>query len=166
MTSHRIPLRVLGLFLILSIGLSACGRVSDSLSNSSFNPFGFLNRDRAPESLMPEEARIQTDRRDLVQSVTRLSLEPTLDGAILRADGLAAGLGYYNASLIPDNDGRPVDGVLTFQFRAAPPFGSEPGIRSERTLMVRTALFLSDFDLAGVRQIVVLGVSNSRSLRP
>ncbi len=155
-------IKSIGLGLIVFMTLSACGRISDS----GFRPFGFLNREPARESLMPEDAIIPTERRELIQTVGRLSLEPTLDGAQLRADGFAAGLGYYDASLVAENDGFPVDGVLTFQFRASPPFGTEAGVLTNRTRTVRTAIFLSDFDLAGVREIRVIAQTNIQSLRP
>ncbi|MEL7345560.1 MAG: hypothetical protein AAFN59_11990 [Pseudomonadota bacterium] len=154
--------RVIGLCLITLVSVTACGRSSDS----GFNPFGFLNRQVERESLMPEDAVIPVERRELVQTVSRLSLEPTLDGAQLRADGFAAGLGYYDASLIVQNNGIPVDGILTFQFRASPPFGTEAGIVTNNTRTLRTAIFLSSFDLAGVREIRVIAQTNVQTIRP
>lgn len=154
-------IRAIGLLLVVATALSACGRLSDS----NISAFGWFNRETR-STLMPEDAEVQTDRRQLVQVVNQINVEPTLDGVQLHAEGLAAGLGYYDASLVADNDGYPVDGVLSFQFQAAPPFGREAGLVTNRARTVRTAVFLSNFDLRGVREIRVFAATNSRAIRP
>ena len=54
--------------------------------------------------------------------------------------------------------------ALVYEFRAAPPFQSTP-VSSERSRQIVAATFLSDQDLAGTREVRVLGARSSRSAR-
>ena len=115
---------------------------------------------KTPEELLPAEV-IQQDPRPLVDQVTSARLERAPGGYILRATGLPPRQGYWSADLV--RRGR--DGsALVYEFRAAPPFQSTP-VSSERSRQIVAATFLSDQDLAGTREVRVLGARSSRSAR-
>ena len=63
-----------------------------------------------------------------------------------------------------DRDGRPIDGVLTYSFRARPPL--EPTrVSTVQSRELTVAVFVSEITLAGTREIRVTGSQNSRAAR-
>lgn len=152
----RTPLVVL---LAGSLALSGCG----SLSQSRFNPMNWFGQS-APEqpSLGPTSAVI--DNRAPVQEVTAMTIERTSSGAILRAEGTTETAGWWDAALVPENFGRPRDGVLSFRFVAAAPREPVPdtGPESRRLTVVYP---LTQAQLDAVSDIVVTAARNSRRSR-
>lgn len=127
---------------------------------SRWNPLNWFGRDR-PEEGIARTAPVAQDPRPLIDEVLRISAEPAQGGAILRAVGLAATQGYYDAELeqIPAGPG-----ILAFRFRVMPP--PEPArVSSAASREIQVATFLSDQTLQGIRQIQVLGARASRSIR-
>ena len=150
--------RVLILLTLAALTLSACGGARDS----RLNPMNWFSRSQAEPTLGP--VRETTDRRPLVPNVASLVIERTSTGAIVRAEAVMPTAGYWDAELVAENNGRPVDGVLTYRFVAARPRqGVQVAADAPRTLVV--AAPLSVFDLEVVREVVVQGAEGSRRAR-
>ncbi len=109
----------------------------------------------------PAEA---ADPRPLVERVTSLKVRRTPAGALLEVVGLPPRIGYWNGELVPDNDERPVDGVLSYSFRISEPPGPTPaGTPYARRVFV--GHMIPNARLAGVRQIRVTGAQNAMVAR-
>lgn len=131
---------------------------------SSLNPFTWFG-DSTEGPVSPADGiAVLPDNRVLVAEVLDMAVEPFPGGAILRASGLPPTQGFWDAELIAENEGRAENGVLSFRFVVARPYTLQPaGTPPSRAVSV--GLYLSDFKLSGVRQIVVTGARNSRSVR-
>lgn len=157
--------RLVALGLILT--LSAC---SGGGSIGSLNPFNWFGGGRKAtqeqpgvQSLAPRRGyAVVPDTRILVDQISNLTVERTPSGIIVRATGLPASQGYYQAELIPvaSNSAR----VRSFEFRIRPPT-SAPRIGTPFSREVNAAVFLTSGELAGVRQVRVVGSRNSRTGR-
>ncbi len=155
----KTPVAVL---ICLPLLLSGCG-------DSSLNPFNWFGgrgkEARDVGATTDAGTPTDTDPRPLVAEVVAARLDRKPGGAIVHAVGLPPRQGHWDAELTAENFGDPVDGVLVLQFHAVPPPRPWPaGTPQSRQLTAAT--FLSDQDLAGVRQIVLRGATNARSLRP
>lgn len=153
----RLPPKTLILSLATVMALTSCASVRES----RLNPFNWFGRSKAA----PVEefgVAVVEDARPLVEQVQTMVIEPTQQGAIVRATGLSPMQGYYDAELVP----RPVDdkGVLVFDFRIKPPPVQKP-VGTPRTREVTVAAALSNIALQEITQIVVQGASNARSSR-
>lgn len=137
--------------------VAACGAVRES----PINPMNWFGRSERVEA---DTTNPYEDPRPLVTQITDLTLERVPGGAILRATGLPPRQGYFDAVLLPLNNGVPVEGVLHFQLRASPPFeATRPGTPQSRELVV--GLFLSDQRLAGIRSIRLSAEANALAVR-
>jgi hypothetical protein len=151
----RLP--VIGV-LIVALTLTACGRIRDS----RINPFNWFGRSEATQvAVVPGEV---IDPRGLVEQVTELEIAREPGGAIVRATGLPPTQGYWSADLVAENGGEPVDGVMTYRFVVFPPVTRKP-VSTQQSRELTAATYLSNIKLASIRQIVVVGASNSRSSR-
>lgn len=154
--------------ILVSLALSGCAR----LANSSANPGNWFKREGAAPSapapapvrraLVPAGSRaITVDGRGLINRVSTVEALPTSGGLLVRATGLAATQGYYNAELVPTQI---KSGTLTLSFRAQSQATPQPaGAASSREITVATVL--SRKALAGVRRIQVRGFDNSKTVR-
>ena len=153
---------LLGTAVLLT--LSGCARVSESRFNP-FNWFGNSSEAAVTETgerrpLIPVgRSDVTVDGRVLVQSITSLSVDRAPSGAIVRAVGVAATQGYFNAELIS----RGVDnGVLTLEFRAQMPNRMEvPG--TTRSRQISAAYVIDSVELASVRTVRVQSATNART---
>jgi hypothetical protein len=145
--------------LSLVLGLSAC-----SGGDFSLNPFNWFAGSGEEDWVALEPAGgwdATTDRRLVVDQVTELQVERTTAGVIVRATGLPPRLGYWDAELQAENNGKPENGVLTYQFRIATPrWATNTSTPYART--VHVAEFISNAALKDVRTIRVVGARNSR----
>lgn len=139
--------------------LTACG-----FSQSNFNPLNWFGRSQEAASLIPDGGYSSTESRPLVQQVSALKIDRTLGGAIIRATGLPPTQGYWEADLLPLNDERPINGVLSYAFHIRAPLSPQPVVNTPSREVV-TGYFVSTAKLLGVRQIRVVGAENSRSAR-
>jgi len=144
-------LRVI-LALALMTSLAACG--------TRLNPFNWFGGDRE-ERIAVSEADVEPDDlRGLVAEVVELSVDPTAQGAIIRAMGRPAVQGYWEADLVEVSR---ENGTITYEFRVFPPLTTTAaGTAQSREVLVGTQL--STFDLAGIRTITVIGAQNRRSV--
>ncbi|MEK6217038.1 MAG: hypothetical protein N2B03_07460, partial [Boseongicola sp.] len=120
--------------------------------------------DPATETVESVDIERRTDQRPLVAEITALVIEPMPGGAIVRATGLPLEQGWHTGELIIETGEEPGDGVLVYAFRAVPP-ATPTRVSTQQSRELIVARFLSDFELASVRQIRVVGARNSRVAR-
>lgn len=145
--------------LALTLLLSACGTIRES----RFNPFNWFGASRsAPATLGPTGETV--DNRPLVAQVTALVIERTSTGAIVRAEGLTPTQGWWDAELVPQTSLRPIDGVVVYQFRVAPP-PAPMRVSTPQSRLVSVATTLNQAQLDEIREVVVVGAQNQRSTR-
>lgn len=154
--------------ITLSLALAGCGGLRDSRMNP-FNWFG-KSHEASATSLEPKGGygASVNDFRVLVDQVTKLEIVANPEGAIISAAGLPPTQGWWDAELVAENDGFPVNGVLTYRFVLAEPVAGtavSSRVLTPQSREVTVATFLSNIKLADVRQIVVTGSANSRSIR-
>lgn len=158
--------RILFPVLISAVTVTGCARLADS----RINPMNWFSRSQADvttptgeiKPLVNANRTTQTvDNRSLLSSVSAMSIDRTPGGAIVRATGLAATQGFYNAQLVLAGV---ENGVMTLEFRAQSPSDiqiSGPAATREIT----AARALSNDELLGIRTIRVVAATNSRSSR-
>jgi hypothetical protein len=154
--------RTIGVMAMLAV-LSGCS----GFSESRLNPFTwFGDGSDAPDTLVPVEQVLFTDNRPLIPEVTRVEVDPSPGGIILRAVGLPPTEGFWDGELIVENaNPEPVDGVLSFQFRILPPpFTNAPGTPRSREITV--GRFITWQELEGVTTLRVVAERNERTVRP
>lgn len=152
--------RAVILTLAMALAISGCG-----LGQSRLNPFNWFRA--GPDSETPDPGILleRSDNRPLVAQIVELEVERTPGGAIIRATGLPPVQGWYDPELVSvDRDGRPVDGILAFSFRARAPLGPTR-VSTAQSRELSAAVFVSDTVLASVREIRVSGQLNSRAAR-
>ncbi len=159
-------LRSLTLILCLGLMLSGCAKLANSRLNplNWFGPSAPVSNTTADGQLRPlvtvAEATV-VDSRVLIDQIVEMQVDPTSSGAILRATGLAATQGFYNAELVLAAS---ENGDVTYDFRVAAPAGFE-AIGTEASRRITVALELSNAQLAGIRNITVRGAQNARGSR-
>ncbi len=146
--------------LAVSLTVSSCG----SIRQSRFNPRNWFGHSQ--EGARPDLGPVSNvvDHRPLVPQVTGLTIERTSSGALVRAEAVMPGAGWWDPELVAENYGRPHDGVLTFRFVAAAP--RQPIAESSaaaRTIVAVHALTQAQLDTTA--EIVVTGETNSRRAR-
>ncbi|MBZ8119061.1 hypothetical protein KUD11_10430 [Roseovarius sp. LXJ103] len=165
------------------MGLTGCSGFRDSAAN----PATWFSGERAAERRASREAGIAADattnpliperrasifRRNsgeevyegtAIYAVSSVSVEPASGGSIIKATGISLRQGAYDVRLMPENDGNPVDGVLTYRLEALQPTDRRQG--PEQTRRVSAADFLSTQTLAGVQSVRVIGATNSQTAR-
>ncbi|MCL1627326.1 MULTISPECIES: hypothetical protein [Roseinatronobacter] len=146
--------------LALVLALGACG--SGSLSR--LNPMTWFGSDEV-ETIAPAGGwGGPADRRALVPAVRDMEVLRTPEGAIIRASGVTETQGWWDVQLRPVNDERPLDGALIYEFVLAAP-RTQTGTGPEPSRTVNAAVKVTNFQLAGVRRIVVRGAQNALSVR-
>lgn len=159
-------LRTVTLILCFGLMLSGCAKLATSRLNplNWFGPSAPVANTTADGQLRPlvtvAEA-VVVDTRVLIDQIVEMQVEPTSSGAILRATGLAATQGFYNAELVLVGS---ADGDVVYDFRVMAPAGFE-AIGTEASRRITVALELSAAHLAGNRSVTVRGVQNARESR-
>lgn len=147
-------MKPLAILLAATLVLAGCGQVRDSRANP-FNWFGGSQEGAQLGEIKPE------DGRPLVAEITALTVEPTSTGALVRAEGRVPAQGWHSPTLVAENNGRPVNGVLTYRFIASPAIAAnEPG----GARIVTAVAPVSAMTLDQVARIVVAAEANSRSV--
>ncbi|MGB1208444.1 MAG: hypothetical protein ACPG7W_04540 [Paracoccaceae bacterium] len=153
--------------------VGGCSQVRES----RLNPFNWFGRSAAPAAttevpegvnpLIPQgggslfAARPEPDYAGTpIDVISNVRLDPTPGGAILLVYGASAAMGAYDVRLVPDET-LTGERVMVFDLRSLMPAEQQPG--PQNIVAART---LSRQDLEGVREILVRGEQNSRSLRP
>lgn len=151
------------LSLALAVALSGCG-----FGQSKLNPWNWFKHEEVT-TLAPKEGypEAKDDPRELVATVTALAVNPTQGGAIVAATGLTPTQGWWGAELLAENDGKPVDGVVTYRFVVAWPDPGTPAanrVSTPQSREVTAAAFLNNVRLSEVTKIVVVGAGNQRAI--
>jgi hypothetical protein len=161
--------------LVASLVVAGCGTVRES----RFNPLNWFGRAQVEpvaadatqvNPLIPAtRAGLFANRRanapkatdaPLAAQVGDLAVERIAGGALIRATAVSDTVGAFMVTLVPENDGVPVDGVLSYSLRAyTAPAGTVP--MPERARSHVAAIRVSDQDLAGVRSIRVAAERNA-----
>ena len=138
--------------LMLSLMLAGCARIAAS----RFNPLNWFGAARP--TVVTTLYVPPTETRPLVAQVTELKVEPYPGGALVRATGLPATLGYWQAELVA----QPVDdqGRLVFEFRLYAPLDAG-GFATPFARQITVAASVSAITLQGVRSVVVQGAGNA-----
>ncbi|MFP5480587.1 MAG: hypothetical protein ACLGIE_13005 [Alphaproteobacteria bacterium] len=144
------------LLLTLCATLAGCG----GFRESRLNPFNWFGRSEPRETVVVQDQA--QARNPLVETVVGLVVEPIPGGAIVRARGLTPTQGYWAAELVEVETEQ--EGVLVYEFRILPPAGAAD-VNTPRSREVDVAVYVSDFKLGSVREIVVQGATNARSAR-
>ena len=114
-------LRSFTTIVCLGLMLSGCAR----LAESRLNPVNWFGRsapvvattpDGELRPLVPVGEGLAVETRAVIDQIVEMQIEPTRSGAILRATGLAATQGFYNAELVLAGS---ENGDLTYDFRVA-----------------------------------------------
>jgi hypothetical protein len=140
--------------------LAGCGGIRES----RMNPMNWFGESRASER--PDLGRTSDtiDNRPMVPEVSTLVIERTSSGAIIRAEAVMPSGGWWDAELLSENFGRPIDGVLTLRFVAAAPRTPVPAPNAAaRTITAVYAINQADLDT--IAEIVVAGEGNARRIR-
>ena len=142
---------------ICSLLMAGCARIGES----RFNPVNWFGSDE--DTTTVSAPIIEEDPRPLIPEISDLRIERSPGGAIIRATGVPPAQGWHGGVLVPLSDG-PIDGVLTFAFRAIPPDGITPSsTQQSRELVV--AVFIPEQQLQRTRTVRVMGARNLRSAR-
>ncbi|MEP3296629.1 MAG: hypothetical protein ABJO27_09155 [Pseudoruegeria sp.] len=144
--------------------LSACS----GNTTSPYNPFTWFSAGEEEGVIVTDTNGNQiiiNDPRVLVSQTLSLTADDTNGGVIIRAVGLPPTQGYFKAGLFALNDEKPVDGVLTYEFRVAAPLTQQP-VSTQQSREIYTGHFISNERLQGVREIRVNAANNTRTLRP
>lgn len=100
----------------------------------------------------------------LVDQIDNLILERLPTGVIVRVIGEPVREGAFDVRLVQVNPDGPINGVLEFTFNAYQP--ADFGRGTENTRRLEVAEFVSNADLAEVREIRVTALRNTASVRP
>jgi hypothetical protein len=131
--------------------LAGCG--------TKLNPFNWFKRSEPREKVVVEEPE---DPRPLVDTVLTMTVEAIPGGAVVRARGVTPTQGWWDAELVPlDQDEA---GTLVYEFRLNPPT-TTTDVNTQRSREIDVAIFVSDYKLDTVREIVVQGANNARASR-
>lgn len=107
----------------------------------------------------------QADTSVLIAKVTKLQIDPTPEGAIILANGVASRQGAYAAVLTPTGgDLEPEDGILRLDFRVVYPV-YPTALGTEQSREVTDALTISHQQLGKIKQIIVTGAQNAMQTR-
>lgn len=165
------------LSLVAMSVLAGCGRARQSSGNRRgwFGRSTPRRRAAEPASantnpLIPErEDTIFRRRREKVyegtpvDQVTRMVIERTSNGGIVRVEGVSLRQGAYDVRLISDTNNEPVNGVLELRLMAIQPEDQPQG--SERARTVLAGVFLSNQALERADEIRVIGARNEQVSR-
>ncbi|ADE85241.1 hypothetical protein [Rhodobacter capsulatus] len=151
------------LSLALALALSGCG-----IGKTKLNPWNWFTHEEVM-TLAPKEGYpdVKEDPRELIAQVTALEVKQTQGGAIVAATGLTPTQGWWGAKLLAENDGKPVEGVMTYRFVVAWPDPGSPAanrISTPQSREVTAAAFINNVLLAEVTKVVVIGAETQRSI--
>lgn len=156
-------MRALPLVLALTLALPGCAR----LANSPINPLTWFGASLpaahaqaqvAPTSLVPDGASLQAvDLRVPVEQIVALRLDPTPDGVLVTATGIAALPGAFNAGLVQVSR---TSGTLTLEMRAELPAAATAGAQQ-----ITSSIMLTNQQISGVSSFRVNGRTSGLTAR-
>lgn len=148
--------------LLLSL-VGACSQIS----SGRLNPTNWLSAQEDPPSLIPRENMIRVTTEieysgTPIYQIADIKLEPTTDGQILIVTAYATRAGAANAEFegVETAPAGELHFILNAEVDARLPFGTP----TNRQLTA--GKFLSAGMLEGIRKIVIIGETNTLSIRP
>ncbi|KPD12444.1 hypothetical protein [Phaeobacter sp. 11ANDIMAR09] len=166
----------LALLLTGTLVLAGCGGWSESRINpgnwfgkSRSTPVAAASEAETVNPLLPDKGRksifARAEKEDLavpVSTISELRVEPTPNGAIIYASGIASRQGAHELELrrLPDT----AEDTLEYTFHVLYPVGPTPA-GSEHSRTVRAAVSVTEQSLRGIRTIRVSGAENARETR-
>jgi hypothetical protein len=162
------PLSVL---VLSALVLGGCG-----FKESNYNPYNWYGESTSEPVAVPEgdnplspqrRASIFRAEKDtnyygqFVGEVSEMLIERRPGGAIIRATGIVNRQGFYDVRLV-QNEAETTETVATYDFKAMQLRGN---VGTEASRSVTVAVWLTDNQLAGVREIRVKAARNVRSSR-
>ncbi|PRY94973.1 hypothetical protein BCF33_0584 [Hasllibacter halocynthiae] len=143
------------------IALAFCTAVAGCAATDGLRSAGGLfgtSAEAPPAPLVPTR-RDETDERGYIDQVTALAVEPVPGGALVRAVGLPAVQGQWDAELTQEGE---EGGVLRYAFRVNAAPGPRPvGPTPSREIVV--AAFVPDEVLRRITTIRVEAARNART---
>ena len=146
---------------VFGAGLFLSGCSGGYTDTSRLNPLNWFERNKETQPATEIVAPQTTAQGELIPLVKSVKAEPFSTGIILIASGVPPTFGYYNPTLEPINDGRPLNGELVFELRATRPEG-EVTIGTEESREINVATTLNSIQLSGVDSIRVIGAVNEQ----
>ena len=140
--------------------LVSCSKIGESNLNP-LNWFGDSNAEKTIKSVPVKATSI--DPRARLQRVTEITNFVTTNGIIIVAKGLPPTQGFWNPALLPRNEEKPVDGFLTYEFRAQAPT-DQVLIGTERSREIEAAKTITQDKLVGVKGIRIIARDNTMTL--
>lgn len=141
--------------------VAGCATVRDSRVNP-FNWFSAARPAAGASDAASGTLQGRTDGRVLVSEVRSVHIERSSGGAILRAVGLPATQGWYQAALVAAADSTSENLIYDFVL-SAPVAVTRAGSPASREIQVAT--FVSGMALEAVRSVTVRGAANGLSTR-
>lgn len=141
------------LTLALLLTLTACG--------SRLNPMNWFGTSQEETTTAVAPERETVDERVLIDRITKMTIEPAGNGAILRITAQSDTPGAYDVTFVGLNNGLPDEkGILTYEMRVKHPAPTNPD--GLKTLLA--AHFVGAFELQNTRRIIVKAADNQRSV--
>lgn len=167
-------MKSLSVLIVAGVVLTGCGTVRES----RMNPFNWFGQSEpvtvntaatgADNPLIPKR-RASIFRPDEeryagwpVETIDELLIERRPGGAIIRVTGIADRAGPFDVRIVEDEAASDAD-TLVYDLRALQSAG--PRNVGPRARMVTAALWLTDQELFGIREIRVQGAGNARVTR-
>lgn len=157
--------------------LAGCGGFRQSRANPR-NWFGrSRSRPRAAEPVSGTTNPLIPEREDtifrrnrekvydgtLVDQVSRMVIERTSDGGIIRVEGISLRQGAFDVRLVSETKNEPLNGVLEYKLMALQPEDQPQGPERARTVLA--AVFVSNQTLERSDVIRVVGARNEQISR-
>lgn len=136
--------------------IAACGQGG----GSGWNPLNWFQPSVRVET-MEAAPPVPGDPRPRIDQVIAVSIDPMAGGAIVRATGLPATQGYWEAELVRADD---EEGRIIFDFLIIPPLTPQ-AVSTQPSREITAGAFVSNRDLETAREIIVRGERTSRSSR-
>lgn len=150
--------------ILLVVAFSSLTASCTTLRDSSANPFNWFGSKPPAQTVTGPVPAATPDPRPLIARITALQLDRAPAGGIVYARGLPPTQGYYDAALVPLNRGRPVDGVLRYEFRASPPLAGTP-VGTNRSREIVAGAEIPRAVLNATTSIEVIAAANRQSIR-
>lgn len=148
-----LPVRLIAL-LPLAVLAGCGGWMPGMLGREGSGAQGVYSLDRTQDAL-PEPIPVP---------LTALTIEPALNGTIVRVESVAPTQGYHTARLVAQASGEPDDtGTVGFVLTAIPPEGAE-ATGPARTRTLRAAVFVPDRARRQVKSVRILDATGVRTV--
>lgn len=102
---------------------------------------------------------------DLIDEIDHIQADKMRSGVILIAFAHHTKAGYGNGKLVALNDGKPLGGILRFEFRVIPPIAETPALIKTNENPFIAGVPISNKILKNLKKIEVMGAKNTRIIK-